>query len=503
MSDIVKLKEMAESLDILYVDDNKTLREQATKLLKKIFSTVYPASDGSEALLLFEKYKPPIVITDIKMPNMDGIELSEAIHKISPDTKIIIMSAFDSNENLISSINNRIFKFLKKPVNVKDLTTVLTEATEIVQKEKNSSVFHELLKDVFENQSTIVLVFHNKKITMASQEFLNFFQVSDINEFYSKYHNLGNFFLKGKNFLYDKTEKTWLQEALENPDKLFNVKLSDISSKIHHFILKLRFIPSRNDYSIITMDDITELNLLDIYNQDLHLNISKEQEQKNIFNLLKVIKRNNATLKLHNYYKGLSIVNNAYITKIENDSITVKTNPLQQKAIFFENVTVISSEILPQTLFCKEIVENDFQNQTLVLKSFNFMKRSPLERKSIRVKPDKKHEIKISSDNINITDNIKILDISIDAVKISVDILPAKLKIDNQIKIDIILYLEKSTYQISSDATLYRKAETDEFFELVFLFKDLSQQYKKLLTEYISKRQMQLIREFKGLKNEK
>ncbi|WP_455755490.1 response regulator transcription factor [Sulfurimonas sp.] len=125
MSDLKKLKLAAEGLKILYVEDNKALRENAAKLLKKFFKHVDTAEDGAIGLELYKKNQYQIVLTDIKMPNMDGMELAKHIKDINPKTKVIVMSAFDNSEYLYSSIELGVYRYLKKPVNIKELTDVL------------------------------------------------------------------------------------------------------------------------------------------------------------------------------------------------------------------------------------------------------------------------------------------------------------------------------------------------------------------------------------------
>jgi CheY-like chemotaxis protein len=87
VADILELKEEASSFSILYAEDNDALREKAGKLLSKVFSKVCKASNGEEAIELFKNHTPPIVITDINMPKLDGMELSKHIHKTHPDTR--------------------------------------------------------------------------------------------------------------------------------------------------------------------------------------------------------------------------------------------------------------------------------------------------------------------------------------------------------------------------------------------------------------------------------
>ena len=125
MNDLKKLQELSKNLTVLYVEDNKALRDNVQRLLRKFFHGVSVAKDGEEGLIKFKKYLQAIVITDIKMPKMDGLTLAKKIQKISPKTKVIVMSAFDDKEYLLHMLDSGIFKFLKKPVNLNSLSDAL------------------------------------------------------------------------------------------------------------------------------------------------------------------------------------------------------------------------------------------------------------------------------------------------------------------------------------------------------------------------------------------
>ncbi len=88
-----EMKSNNEDLCILFIDDEPILRHVAMLLLKKRFSSVFTAEQGKKGLELFKLHKPDIVITDVHMPEMDGIELSQEIRKLCSRTPIIIVSA--------------------------------------------------------------------------------------------------------------------------------------------------------------------------------------------------------------------------------------------------------------------------------------------------------------------------------------------------------------------------------------------------------------------------
>lgn len=499
MSDILMLKEEASDFEVLYAEDNDALREKAGKLLAKVFKKVYKAKDGEEALLLFKQHTPPIIITDINMPKTDGLELAIHIHSTHSETKIIIMSAYDSGENLLKSIKSGIFDFLKKPVNIQDLSDVLLRAIKEIKDEEEKKIFYAQLSDIFNYQSAIAIMLKGREIQLVSQQFLDFFQVESAKDFNDKFHDLGSKFLKHEGFLYNTSKKDWFEEASKNPDRLYHVKIADLEHHMHHFIFKLHFIPNKEGYSIISLDDITELNLLGLFDKKQEESDSYEQEQKAIFDLLGVILNNNAKIKLHNYYKGLSIVNDAIISNITNGKITIKTTFIQQKAILREKQAIISSDALPKVILCKNVVKNDLDNQQIVFSNLRFLAHSALERKSIRVEPDSEHKISLFFNGHKSLATMKILDISVNGIKIESSAIPIGLEENDKVRLDMVFTLEKRHIIINTDATVYKIVKKDKIFYIVCLLEP-TKSVGQTLTEYISKQQIKLIREFKGLR---
>ncbi len=91
-------------LKILLVDDDKLIREMLRNMLKKEDYATEEASDGDEAIKLFHKFKPDLVVTDIIMPEKEGIELIQQFLKENPAVKILAISGgalnIDSNSTL-------------------------------------------------------------------------------------------------------------------------------------------------------------------------------------------------------------------------------------------------------------------------------------------------------------------------------------------------------------------------------------------------------------------
>ena len=133
LTEVIKL---TKQLNILYVEDEEISQELYASIFSDLFLNVDVASDGIEALEQYSKKSFDIVISDICMPNMDGIELCKIILEKKPSQPIIIMSAHNEDDKLDQIIKLGIKSILLKPIQNDDLMTVLTQIAQVVIEEK-------------------------------------------------------------------------------------------------------------------------------------------------------------------------------------------------------------------------------------------------------------------------------------------------------------------------------------------------------------------------------
>ena len=120
-----------KKLKLLYAEDERRIRKDFVIYLESMYEfTIYEADDGVEALELFKKYEPEIVLTDITMPSMDGLTLAKEIRKISKHTKIIILTAHSEQEKLMKAFDLNVINYLVKPINRKKLRESIEVAIE-------------------------------------------------------------------------------------------------------------------------------------------------------------------------------------------------------------------------------------------------------------------------------------------------------------------------------------------------------------------------------------
>lgn len=124
MTTIEELTMISKNINILFVDDDPNFLNETSEVFKSIFNSVTLASNAKEAL---EKYSPQIdlIITDLNMPYMNGIELIKEIKKVNFQQHIIVLSAYNDAENLFSVIDNGASGFIVKPLNETQMINTL------------------------------------------------------------------------------------------------------------------------------------------------------------------------------------------------------------------------------------------------------------------------------------------------------------------------------------------------------------------------------------------
>jgi PAS domain S-box-containing protein len=135
---------------ILLVDDEEGIRKVLGISLTDIGYTVYTAENGEDAYKIFEEVNPPIVLTDIKMPGMDGIELLKKIKDTNPHTEVIMISGHGDMDLAIKSLKYEAVDFVTKPINDDVLEIALKRAHEKISMRKR-------LKEYTENLESLVI----------------------------------------------------------------------------------------------------------------------------------------------------------------------------------------------------------------------------------------------------------------------------------------------------------------------------------------------------------
>ena len=163
-----------KDLKILYIDDEEFIRKSAVMYLQFYCDYVYEACDGEDGIKQYEKYQPDIIITDIKMPKLNGLDMVKHIRQKDKQTKIIIATAFLETSFLLQAVELGLIKYLIKPITEEKLLPVLNACVEDVI--QNQSIFE--LGDGYVYDTLNEVLFLNKKpvaLTKKELELMSLF----------------------------------------------------------------------------------------------------------------------------------------------------------------------------------------------------------------------------------------------------------------------------------------------------------------------------------------
>jgi DNA-binding NtrC family response regulator len=133
------------------VEDEKNTREGLEKFLEGLNYDVVTASNGQEALQKMEKERPDIVLTDLRMPGIDGMTLLEKVKVKYPETSVILLTAYGTVDNAVKAIKMGAFHYVTKPVNLEELEFLIKKAlTQQSLQEENRELRRELFRERFE-----------------------------------------------------------------------------------------------------------------------------------------------------------------------------------------------------------------------------------------------------------------------------------------------------------------------------------------------------------------
>lgn len=130
--------EQYKNLKVLYVEDEEFIRRNATSYLKRLFHNVYEASDALNAMDMIEKYHPHIVITDIKMPKLNGLDMIRKVRESDDKTQFIVLTAFTDTDYLLDAIDLGLVKYLTKPIRHETIYPLLLKCAKNIFEDKDS-----------------------------------------------------------------------------------------------------------------------------------------------------------------------------------------------------------------------------------------------------------------------------------------------------------------------------------------------------------------------------
>lgn len=158
------------NLKVLLVEDEEKVREYIAKSLRYIVSEVQEASNGKEALKILDTFSPDIIITDLEMPVMNGVEFIKTLRKRDKNVCIAVLTAHSTNEYLINLVDMHIEQFIIKPINFDKMLVVLEKCQKVIINKVEQNLYSFLDYTYDFNQK--ILKYKDTIITLTKKEIL-------------------------------------------------------------------------------------------------------------------------------------------------------------------------------------------------------------------------------------------------------------------------------------------------------------------------------------------
>ncbi len=160
-----------QSLTLLIAEDDESTLKWLIRVLSIYFKEVRGAKDAMEALEFFNEKPSDVIISDIQMPQVDGLHLLQKIATISPETIRVVMTAFNTPEYINRAVESEVHFYLKKPIDIDEFLVAI--ASNVAKQDKKSEdTLISLGKNYHYNSLQKVVKKENKSIKLTKKEVL-------------------------------------------------------------------------------------------------------------------------------------------------------------------------------------------------------------------------------------------------------------------------------------------------------------------------------------------
>lgn len=173
-----------KELNLLYVEDDAKVKEAFLTLVGRYFQKVFVASNGEEGWELFVQNPIDIVISDIRMPKMDGLAMTQKIKEKSPQTPVLLLTAFNDNEYLMKALELGVEGYIVKPIDRNKLFEKLNLFAQMLHFQKEQQDVAKLLQLLFDRFDDVIALFKEDALKLANKKFYEYFgDIASLEEF--------------------------------------------------------------------------------------------------------------------------------------------------------------------------------------------------------------------------------------------------------------------------------------------------------------------------------
>ena len=180
----LKPNEKLKNFNLLYVEDNEAIREVFVMIIERYVKNLFVATNGLEGLEIFKNNHIDIILSDIKMPVMDGLEMAREIRKSNLEIPLVFMTAFGDSQFLKDAIDVGADGYLIKPIDRNKLFEKLNKIADTLYLKKEVKSYFELIEVLFNlQQNGVVLADDNHNIKLMNKTFREFLKTESIGNF--------------------------------------------------------------------------------------------------------------------------------------------------------------------------------------------------------------------------------------------------------------------------------------------------------------------------------
>lgn len=262
---ITKLKTYAENISVLYVEDDEEIQEEIARVLTRFFPKVDLSQNGEDGLFIYNENPHDLVISDINMPIMNGIEMIKELKKYENPPTVLVTSAYNDTDYLMELINLNITQFVMKPFNAKQFLIGLYSIVEKIFYKKEYLIMQEKLRlsnqsfeQIQENSEHAMIILQKDKIKSANTAFLKLSEYSDIQSLKDETPPIASLFDSGYNCIQAQDNKDFISELLTK-DKSMHLVQKDHGNRDKPSLYAIGFteISKSEEAYLLSFTDIT------------------------------------------------------------------------------------------------------------------------------------------------------------------------------------------------------------------------------------------------------
>jgi len=281
---------MNHKLSILLVEDEPEVRFELKRFLQRYSSNVITANNGEEGLAVFKKHTPDIVISDIKMPKMNGIDMAKAIKKLEPSQTIIFTTAHSDNSYFLEAIEMQVDGYILKPVDLGLLKKKINDLNKNIVLKREKRLYESILEDIAQMQDIMLAVYDQNRVPIFhNKKLLSFLGYQSLEIFLTEYNSLSKKFENKEECYFSENhdEAEWIEEIkdIEENRRIVSMRGTDmLESKL--FLVSLSDKTQSNNI-IVTFSEVTSIvEQQQQYKQDSYTDELTQIDNRARFNIL-------------------------------------------------------------------------------------------------------------------------------------------------------------------------------------------------------------------------